>query len=1068
MDSRDIYLIEQSLEELGNTDETLLAERLSKFFQRVCNAVNLSYDEQENADPRDGCDLLFRRKYSQAKKDFISVCLLRLLCRNEEAIWEHEEFRKKTFSLFDEQINLIYAQFNITQNDQNHKKLERLLGTEEAVLTNFRNFTDSMVSLDTILGIRQKFMNTLNSNLNMLFLKQFVTPSSLINSDRINQIFDTASSYQESPMEDRVSAFQDVKDAFDPFLDDVGKYPSIFTKHCIFSPIQKIYDYIRKDFENNDATKPTSVIISELDRKYPLHEKNRKLDFKFQVTNSGPGYAFDIQINCECSEGLEPCNPLNLGKLGPNRSSVRVIQTAVKTVVEKSYEVLLTISWWNFDRSKRKSELFLFELHPQPADIDWDVLRKTKPYSLEPVNRAEDLVGREGLVAQLAAKLSADRIESSFIHGQKRVGKTSIAEVVQANFKNDANYSVALIQTTGLDTTNPQSFIAPLGRRVVRLVSRDSKSIKVGIAEPRFEGALSPLIEYLEEARDILPNHRFIIILDEFDEIPSEMVQVGNNAGQTFFNNIRAISSTGYVGFVLVGGENMQIILESTDQFNKMTSFRVDYFDKETDWDEFQELVRRPVNGTIEFNEEAINALYEMTEGHPFYTKAICSKIFTVACEDRNAYISEDNVQEAIQDTIKSLDLNSVSHFWIDGISKRHVPATRDEIQTHRRRFLIAFAQIKRRYKFVEKQNLRDSELLRNLDVDKIVDQYITRGFLIEGEKTGHLRWRPRFFERWLIERGFSMLTSEFLDEEAIIRLKEQEDKAFVTDSEIVELQKNFQLYQGKEVTPVNVRAWLNQFEYDNTEQRLMFNILQHVKFYGEPLIREKMQGLHQNVQQDIARRGVARPASRRARRTDILLSSFGPPSKSGSSYARLYANENKIAYASEISFADIPPTLNSNDHVEAIVFVDDIIASGDSTIEYLSELNEKCGELLKEKQVKVFISAICGLYIGIEKLKNAIEKVPFEAEVFVSDDLTKTNQCFSDESEIFPSPQDREKAKGIALEIGKQIEKKIPLGFQDNQLLVVYYDNCPNNTLPILWKESTGKIKWTPLFKRN
>ena len=179
-------------------------------------------------------------------------------------------------------------------------------------------------------------------------------------------------------------------------------------------------------------------------------------------------------------------------------------------------------------------------------------------------------------------------------------------------------------------------------------------------------------------------------------------------------------------------------------------------------------------------------------------------------------------------------------------------------------------------------------------------------------------------------------------------------------------------------------------------------------------------------------------------------------------------AHENKIVYASEVSFTDIQSTLNSNDQIEAIVFVDDIIASGDSAVESLSELNENCGELLKEKQVKVFISAICGLHIGIEKLQVAINNVPFDAEVLVSDPLTETDRCFSDESEVFTSPNDREKAKGIALEIGKKLEKKCPLGFQDNQLLVVFSDNCPNNTLPILWKESTGKVNWTPLFKRN
>ena len=1066
MNPRDIHIIEQSLDELENIDETQLSESLLKFFKCVCNAVSLTYEAQNVRDPRDACEILFQRKNSQRKKKFIAFCLLRLLGRNESTIWDHQDFRTKTFNLFDNQFNRIYSHFSVTRDDQNHEKLAKLLEAEETILANFRNIKESVVNLDTISSARKRFMSTLKSDLNMEFLEQFVTPSSLINDELINRMCAMAQEYQKSPVEERVGAFQDVKDAFDPFLDSVGKHPSIFTQICIVAPLKKIYDCVREDFQSNDATKPTTVVISELDRKYPLHEKGRELELKFQVTNSGPGYAFDIQIECEETEGLKSINPVNLGTLPPKHSSVIVLQTAVETATEKSCEVLLALSWANFDRSKPKSEPFLFALPAQPADIDWDMLKETKRYSLEPVNTAEDLVGRKGLVAELVATLSADRIESSFIQGQKRVGKTSIAEVIKANFEKDPIYSVILTTVTGSDTTAPHSFIAPLGKRIVRLVSGTSTSIKAGIDPPSFERALSPLIEYFEDARDILPNHRFIIILDEFDEIPPEILQVGNSTGQTFFNNIRAISSTGYVAFVLVGGENMQLILESTDQLNKMNSFRVDYFDKETYWDDFQELVRRPVKGIIEFNDEAINALYEMTEGHPYYTKAICSKIFATSREARNAYISEDNVQIAVQDTIKSLNLNSVSHIWIDGISKRHAPAVRDEIQTQRRRFLIAFAQIKRREKSVKKQHLRDSEFLKNVDVDKITDQYITRGFLIE-EKTGYLRWRPRFFESWLIERGISMLTGDFLDEEAIIRLKEEEDKAFVTEGEIVELNKKWELYQGMPITPSHVRNWLDQFEY-KTEQRLMFNLLQHVNFYGEPRIREKIRSLHQKVQQDIAQRGVARPAGRGARRTDILLSSFGPPSKSGASYARLYAHENKIAYASEVSFADIPQTLNRNEQIEAIVFVDDIIASGVSTVEYLSQLNEKCGELLKEKQVKVFISAICGLHMGIENLQNAIEKIPFETEVFVSDYLTESDQCFSEKSEIFSSPQDRGKAKRIALGIGQQIEKKTPLGFQDSQLLVVFYDNCPNNTLPILWKKPKSKINWTPLFERT
>ena len=234
MNSYNIHMIEQSLDKLETADEAQLSESLSTFFNNVCRALELTCHSQENRDARDTCDVLFRQRNSLHKKNFIAVCLLRLLCRNADAVWNHKEFSTKTFILFDKQINSIYRRCNIAQGDQNHEKLEKLLGTEKTVLANFQDITDSVVSLDTIASVRQKFMSTLSSDFNVLFLEQFVTPSSLINSGRINQILAAAQAYQESPMEDRIGIFEDLKHVFDPFLDDVEKHPSIFTKqlHC--------------------------------------------------------------------------------------------------------------------------------------------------------------------------------------------------------------------------------------------------------------------------------------------------------------------------------------------------------------------------------------------------------------------------------------------------------------------------------------------------------------------------------------------------------------------------------------------------------------------------------------------------------------------------------------------------------------------------------------------------------------------------------------------------------------------------------------------------------------------
>lgn len=138
MKPESIDKIDQLLEELENTREEQLPERLPNFLNSICDAVNLPHDE------------LFNPTNGPRQKKSIAVCFLRLLCRNEDTIWQDMELRRNTFDLFDEQICSIYHNLKITENDPNHEKLKKLLGTERSVLESFDNITDSIVSLDTV------------------------------------------------------------------------------------------------------------------------------------------------------------------------------------------------------------------------------------------------------------------------------------------------------------------------------------------------------------------------------------------------------------------------------------------------------------------------------------------------------------------------------------------------------------------------------------------------------------------------------------------------------------------------------------------------------------------------------------------------------------------------------------------------------------------------------------------------------------------------------------------------------------------------------------------------------
>ena len=90
MNPESICKIDQLLEELEDTDTEQLPEKLSSFLHSICNAVNLPHDA------------LFNPTNGPQQKKFIAICLLRLLCRNADAIWRDTDFRIKTFNLFDD------------------------------------------------------------------------------------------------------------------------------------------------------------------------------------------------------------------------------------------------------------------------------------------------------------------------------------------------------------------------------------------------------------------------------------------------------------------------------------------------------------------------------------------------------------------------------------------------------------------------------------------------------------------------------------------------------------------------------------------------------------------------------------------------------------------------------------------------------------------------------------------------------------------------------------------------------------------------------------------------------
>jgi hypothetical protein len=256
------------------------------------------------------------------------------------------------------------------------------------------------------------------------------------------------------------------------------------------------------------------------------------------------------------------------------------------------------------------------------------------------------------------------------------------------------------------------------------------------------------------------------------------------------------------------------------------------------------------------------------------------------------------------------------------------------------------------------------------------------------------------------------------------------------------------------------MRAWLNQFDTPHKE-RVAFKILQNLRFYDNYVLKIKLQEIYRNGAKELEWHIKGK------KRQDILVSYLDQSlGKSGSEYAKSFADSNNIYYENIVVPDRVISSLKKKKEIKGLVFVDDIIGSGKSICENLEIFfsNKELSEILENRNIKIYIGIICGFQKAKNKVERLIKKLNLDITLYICDILDHTDSCFSEESSIFPEQNERMEAKAVCYEYGYLLEKRQPLGFSGNQTLIVFPNTCPNNSLPILWKKTK---EWMPLFER-
>ena len=367
-------------------------------------------------------------------------------------------------------------------------------------------------------------------------------------------------------------------------------------------------------------------------------------------------------------------------------------------------------------------------------------------------------------------------------------------------------------------------------------------------------------------------------------------------------------------------------------------------------------------------------------------------------------------------------------------------------------------------------------ELFKNFNIYALKDE--NTGGLIDIEFFKYLLEKLEFYYR----TGESLLLNEMYQivesliqenvksrEKVIPKESEKEASEFV----LFKIEKNLINERIrriiKKIPSLNkdrIKKWLNNFL--EKEQEFALKLLENFKFIGAEELKESCLELYITLISSITHHDLHIKIPE-----DLIFVNFGEQAKSSemiSYYFRLATNLPEKCFQNLYN-----PKIETIPKNKAIIYVDDISGSGNQFLDYWKDFKEKMKIRWKD-DFNDFLESNVLIYLPLfitESGKIIIENNSNFKVIYLPHHLlTNKHVPLSNECDIFTRTE-IEQAREIFLKYGKKLYPKAPLGYGDTGLLITFFYNTPNNTLPIIWQKSPSKfcdsmINWEPLFPRH
>jgi AAA+ ATPase superfamily predicted ATPase len=255
----------------------------------------------------------------------------------------------------------------------------------------------------------------------------------------------------------------------------------------------------------------------------------------------------------------------------------------------------------------------------------------TNPYIVgNPVGKTPTFVGRSDILRSAIRVLQNPSQSGLVLFGQRRIGKTSLLEHLDSYLHSNKNsrYATVVFDLQDKAKLPLESVLRSLSETIARSIGLNTSPNLGSNPEKTFRDEWLPAV-----MSNLSKSRTLALLFDEFDVLADHNMEQSSEAFFPYFREIISLYPSN-LKFIFVLGRNITDINKIALAFLKVLEAKHVSLLSES---ETTKLVRlsETLNNSLTWPDEAVQAVWNLSNGHPYLTQSLCSQVWEALHEGR-------------------------------------------------------------------------------------------------------------------------------------------------------------------------------------------------------------------------------------------------------------------------------------------------------------------------------------------------------------------------------------------------------------------------------------------------